>query len=101
MTKDQTMEDRKTAWKSGTFPTVELEKRRFSLTFLVCVAMLISDLQDQIRIWEAWTVENRKTFGVYILRRRKELRMTQKEFAQKLFVTESAVSKWERGVTYS
>ena len=46
-------------------------------------------------------MEDRKTFGAYILRRRKELGMTQKAFAEKLFVTESAVSKWERGVTYS
>lgn len=43
---------------------------------------------------------NKKTFGAYILRRRKELGMTQKEFAQKLYVTESAVSKWERGMSY-
>lgn len=26
--------------------------------------------------------------------------MTQKQFAQKLYVTESAVSKWERGLSY-
>jgi len=45
-------------------------------------------------------MENKKTFGAYILRRRKELGMTQKEFAGKLFVTESAVSKWERGLSY-
>jgi len=45
-------------------------------------------------------MNEKKTFGAYILRRRKELGMTQKEFAQKLFVTESAVSKWERGMSY-
>ena len=45
-------------------------------------------------------MENKKTFGAYILRRRKELGMTQKAFAEKLFVTESAVSKWERGLSY-
>ena len=45
-------------------------------------------------------MENRKTFGAYILRRRKELGMTQKAFAEKLYVTESAVSKWERGLSY-
>ena len=43
-------------------------------------------------------MESKKTFGACILRRRKELGMTQREFAQKLFVTESAVSKWERGI---
>ena len=45
-------------------------------------------------------MEDRKTFGAYILRRRKELGMTQKMFAEKLYVTESAVSKWERGLSY-
>ncbi|MDD3340149.1 MAG: helix-turn-helix transcriptional regulator [Lachnospiraceae bacterium] len=45
-------------------------------------------------------MENKKTFGAYILRRRKEMGMTQREFAEKLYVTESAVSKWERGMSY-
>ncbi len=44
--------------------------------------------------------QNKKTFGAFINRRRKELNMTQKEFAAKLFVTDSAVSKWERGLAY-
>ena len=43
-------------------------------------------------------MENKKSFGTFICQRRKELGMTQKEFAQRLFVTDSAVSKWERGV---
>lgn len=46
-------------------------------------------------------MEERKTLGAFICRRRKELGMTQREFAQRLFVTESAVSKWERGVSHS
>lgn len=45
-------------------------------------------------------MENKKTFGEYIRERRKALDLTQKEFAEKLFVTESAVSKWERGMSY-
>lgn len=45
-------------------------------------------------------MDNKKTFGMFILQRRRELGMTQKEFASKLFVTESAVSKWERGLSY-
>lgn len=45
-------------------------------------------------------MESKKTFGEYICRRRKELGLTQKEFAGRLYVTESAVSKWERGLSY-
>ncbi len=45
-------------------------------------------------------MENKKTFGTYICQRRKELGLTQKEFAQRIFVTDSAVSKWERGLAY-
>lgn len=46
-------------------------------------------------------MENKKTFGAYILKRRRELGMTQRELAERLYVTESAVSKWERGVSQS
>ncbi len=45
-------------------------------------------------------MENKKTLGAYIRQRRQELGLTQREFAQRLFVTESAVSKWERGLSY-
>lgn len=45
-------------------------------------------------------MENKKTFGSFICQRRKELGLTQREFAQRLFVTDSAVSKWERGLAY-
>lgn len=45
-------------------------------------------------------MENKKAFGAYILQRRRDLGMTQKELAEKLYVTESAVSKWERGLSY-
>lgn len=36
----------------------------------------------------------------FIIKKRKEANLTQKELAEKLYVTESAVSKWERGVSY-
>lgn len=45
-------------------------------------------------------MESKKTFGEYIRERRKDSGMTQREFAEKLYVTESAVSKWERGMSY-
>ena len=46
-------------------------------------------------------MENKKTFGAYILKRRRELGMTQRELAERLYVTESAVGKWERGISQS
>lgn len=45
-------------------------------------------------------MEDKKSFGEYVAKRRKELGLTQKNFADKLFVSESAVSKWERGLSY-
>lgn len=40
-------------------------------------------------------------FGAFVAQRRRELGMTQSELAAKLFVTDKAVSKWERGVSRS
>ena len=45
-------------------------------------------------------MQEKQTLGAFIARKRKEVNMTQKELAEKLFVTESAVSKWERGISY-
>lgn len=45
-------------------------------------------------------MDNKQSFGAFICRRRKELGLTQKEFARRLYVTDSAVSKWERGLAY-
>ena len=44
--------------------------------------------------------DRKKSFGEFIMQRRRALGMTQREFADKLFVTDSAVSKWERGLSY-
>lgn len=40
---------------------------------------------------------NKKDFGEFVCRKRKEKNMTQKDIAEKLFVSVQAVSKWERG----
>lgn len=40
------------------------------------------------------------TFGAYLLKKRQELGLTQKELARRLYVAESTVSKWERGLSY-
>ncbi len=41
-----------------------------------------------------------KKFGKFILQLRKEKGWTQQEFADKIFVTDKAVSKWERGLCF-
>ena len=38
-------------------------------------------------------------FGQFIAQRRKELGMTRKNLADKLCVTDKAVSKWETGIS--
>ena len=42
---------------------------------------------------------NKSTFGQFLRQKRNEKGMTQKEFAEKLFLSESAISKWEQGVS--
>ena len=43
---------------------------------------------------------NKETFGAFIAQARKEAELTQKELADQLHVTDKAVSKWERGLSY-
>ena len=43
---------------------------------------------------------DKKTFGSFIKLKRTEKNYSQKDLAELLFVTEGAVSKWERGVSY-
>ncbi|MFQ6862613.1 MAG: helix-turn-helix domain-containing protein [Beduini sp.] len=44
-------------------------------------------------------MEDKKSFGSFIAEKRKALRYTQKELAHQLNISETAVSKWERGVS--
>lgn len=45
-------------------------------------------------------MEEKKYFGEYIHRKRREAGLTQRQLAERLFVAESTVSKWERGLSY-
>lgn len=47
-----------------------------------------------------YKIDNGK-FGTFLSQLRKEKGMTQKELAEKLYVSDKAVSKWERGVSHS
>jgi len=42
---------------------------------------------------------NQKKFGAFVSSRRKLLGMSQKDLAEKLFLSDKAVSKWERGLS--
>lgn len=41
-----------------------------------------------------------KKIGRYISDNRKKLGLSQKELAEKLYITDKAVSKWERGLSF-
>lgn len=52
-------------------------------------------------IFRRWfSVTDKKTFGSFIKAKRLEKNYSQKDLAELLFVTEGAVSKWERGISY-
>jgi transcriptional regulator with XRE-family HTH domain len=42
----------------------------------------------------------KQAFGRFIIAKRQAVGLTQRDLAERLFVTESAVSKWERGLSY-
>lgn len=43
----------------------------------------------------------KEKFGRFVSSLRKELGMTQKDLAERLCLTDKAISKWERGVSHS
>lgn len=43
---------------------------------------------------------NKQAFGRFVIAKRQAVGLTQRDLAERLFVTESAVSKWERGLSY-
>ena len=45
-------------------------------------------------------MDEKKSFGAYIRKKRQEAGLTQRQLAEQLFVAESTVSKWERGLSY-
>jgi transcriptional regulator with XRE-family HTH domain len=45
-------------------------------------------------------MKDKVQFSAFIAEKRKEANFTQKEFANRLFVSDTAVSKWERGISY-
>lgn len=69
------------------------------MTFPVRVLLSKAVLQAETSL-EALVMEDKKTLGEYIAQRRKALGLTQRQFAERLYVTDSAVSKWERGLSY-
>lgn len=40
-----------------------------------------------------------KKFGLFVTELRKEKNLTQKDLAEKVYVSDKTVSKWERGVS--
>ena len=50
--------------------------------------------------WRNSNMDQKKSFGAYIRKKRQDTGLTQKELASQLYVTESTVSKWERGMSY-
>ena len=43
---------------------------------------------------------NKETFGAFVAQMRKKQGLTQQNLADQLHVTDKAVSKWERGLSY-
>ena len=44
---------------------------------------------------------DKQKFGSFVSQLRKEKGLTQKDLAQKLYISDKAISKWETGVSHS
>ena len=87
--KDETM---LSARINAKFPWFKGSSTISQVTNASFVYTIKSDKQKEV------LMDNRK-FGQFILKLRKEKGWTQLELAEKLNVTDKAVSKWERGVS--
>lgn len=47
-----------------------------------------------------FTIDKQK-FGAFVAQLRKERGLTQREVAERLYISDKAVSKWETGVSHS
>lgn len=46
-------------------------------------------------------MDEKKSFGEYFRKKRQKANLPQRELAERLYVAESTVSKWERGISHS
>jgi transcriptional regulator with XRE-family HTH domain len=67
------------------------------MTYVLCYEVLNINLAYEGKIFH---MEEKVQFGKFIAQKRKDANLTQKELADKLFVTDTTVSKWERGLSY-
>ncbi|MDF2589824.1 MAG: putative rane-associated regulator with a motif [Anaerocolumna sp.] len=72
------------------FHKIRDRKRKIDYTALMVNEVFIGGL----------CMEEKLKFANFITQKRKESNLTQKEFAEKLYVSDTAVSKWERGLSY-
>lgn len=45
-------------------------------------------------------MKDKKIFGLFLKEKRIEKGLSQKELSSLLYVTDGAISKWERGISY-
>ena len=49
---------------------------------------------------EEGNMTNKQAFAKFIAEKRNQAGLTQKQLASRLFVSDTTVSKWERGLSY-